>query len=190
MNDFFLVSCRNEFMENARLLIFETYCRIHQTIDISTLAQKLDMDQDAAARWIVNLIRNAHLDAKIDSAANHVIMGTQNPSMYALAHPLARPCFRDGPRSVLTEPRHSYQQVIDKTKSLSFRTHVLANNLDKYVVRHVLFNLLMTPLSRLVQCTHPPKFVIITAERRRRQGSGLRSNHSGLRLASPLPTNK
>jgi translation initiation factor 3 subunit E len=83
MNDFFLVSCRNEFMENARLLIFETYCRIHQTIDISTLAQKLDMDQDAAERWIVNLIRNAHLDAKIDSAANHVIMGTQNPGMYA-----------------------------------------------------------------------------------------------------------
>jgi translation initiation factor 3 subunit E len=98
MNDFFLVSCRNEFMENARLLIFETYCRIHQTIDISTLAQKLDMDQDAAERWTVNLIRNAHLDAKIDSAANHVIMGTQNPSMYAPAHPLARPCFRDGPR--------------------------------------------------------------------------------------------
>ncbi len=98
MNDFFLVSCRNEFMENARLLIFETYCRIHQTIDISTLAQKLDMDQDAAERWIVNLIRNAHLDAKIDSAANHVIMGTQNPSMYAPACPSARPCFRDGPR--------------------------------------------------------------------------------------------
>jgi len=106
-NDFFLVSCRNEFMENARLLIFETYCRIHHTIDISTLAQKLDMDQDDAEQWIVNLIRNAHLDAKIDSAANHVIMGTQNPGVY--------------------------QQVIDKTKSLSFRTHVLANNLEKYL---------------------------------------------------------
>jgi translation initiation factor 3 subunit E len=106
-NDFFLVSCRNEFIENARLLVFETYCRIHQTIDISTLAQKLDMDQDAAERWIVNLIRNAHLDAKIDSAANHVIMGTQNSSIY--------------------------QQVIDRTKSLTFRTHVLASNLEKYL---------------------------------------------------------
>lgn len=52
-------------------------------VPTSTLAQKLDMDQDAAERWIVNLIRNAHLDAKIDSAANHVIMGTQNPGVYA-----------------------------------------------------------------------------------------------------------
>jgi hypothetical protein len=71
-------------------------------------------------------------------------MGTQNPSMYAPARPLS--CSRRA-SSVLTEPRHSYQQVIDKTKSLSFRTHVLANNLDKYVVRPSPFNLLITPLS-------------------------------------------
>ena len=29
-NDFFLVDCANDFMENARLFIFETFCRIHQ----------------------------------------------------------------------------------------------------------------------------------------------------------------
>ena len=82
MNDFFLVSCRDEFIENARLFIFETYCRIHQVIDISMLAEKLNMDVVAAEKWIVNMIRNARLDAKIDSAKNHVIMGTQYPSMY------------------------------------------------------------------------------------------------------------
>lgn len=31
-------------MENARLLIFETYCRIHQCIDLQMLADKLNMD--------------------------------------------------------------------------------------------------------------------------------------------------
>ena len=36
-----------------------TYCRM--------LAEKLDMSPDDAERWIVNLIRNARLDAKIDS---------------------------------------------------------------------------------------------------------------------------
>ncbi len=41
------------------------------------------MEQDAAERWIVNLIRNAQLDAKIDSANNQIIMGTQYPTMYA-----------------------------------------------------------------------------------------------------------
>jgi translation initiation factor 3 subunit E len=105
MNDFFLVACRDEFIENARLFIFETYCRIHQIIDIGMLAEKLNMDQDSAERWIVNLIRNARLDAKIDSKNNTVIMGAQNPSVY--------------------------QKVIEKTKGLSFRSYVLANSLAK-----------------------------------------------------------
>jgi len=33
-NDFFLVACRSEFIENARLSIFETFCRVHQCISI------------------------------------------------------------------------------------------------------------------------------------------------------------
>jgi len=105
VTDFFLVACREEFIDNARLFIFETFCRIHQCIDIGSIGEKLNMDQDAAERWIVNLIRNARLDAKIDSKANHVIMGAQYPSVY--------------------------QKVIEKTKGLSFRSYVLANNLAK-----------------------------------------------------------
>jgi len=105
-NDFFLVACKNEFLENARLFIFENYCRIHQCIDIGMMAQKLNMDEESAEKWIVNLIRNARLpDAKIDSAANQVIIGPQNPSIY--------------------------QQVIEKTKGLCFRTYVLANNVER-----------------------------------------------------------
>jgi len=34
-NDFFLVAAKEDFIENARLFIFETYCRIHQRIDIA-----------------------------------------------------------------------------------------------------------------------------------------------------------
>jgi len=105
MDDFFLVSTRDEFIENARLFIFETYCRIHNVIDVGMLAEKLNLDKDSAEKWIVNLIRNARLDAKIDSKANTVIMGTQYPSVY--------------------------QKVIEKTKGLSFRSSVLANNLAK-----------------------------------------------------------
>eukprot|EP01112_Ceratiomyxa_fruticulosa_P016080 TRINITY_DN4823_c0_g4_i1.p1 TRINITY_DN4823_c0_g4~~TRINITY_DN4823_c0_g4_i1.p1 ORF type:complete len:478 (-),score=110.46 TRINITY_DN4823_c0_g4_i1:67-1500(-) len=103
-NDFFLVACGDEFIENARLFIFETYCRIHQKIDIPMLATKLNMKHEHAERWIVNLIRNARLDAKIDSAQNQVVMGAQFPSVYQL--------------------------VIEKTKGLSFRSHVLANTVS------------------------------------------------------------
>lgn len=105
LNDFFLVACLDDFIENARLFIFETFCRIHQCISISMLAEKLNMTPEEAERWIVNLIRNARLDAKIDSKLGHVVMGTQAPSVY--------------------------QQVIEKTKGIMSRTQELARNIEK-----------------------------------------------------------
>ncbi len=104
-NDFFLVSQQDAFIENARLFIFETYCRIHNTISISMLAEKLNMVSDKAEEWIVNLIRNARLDAKIDSQEGHVVMATQVPSIY--------------------------HQVIEKTKDLPLRSRLMSENIDK-----------------------------------------------------------
>jgi len=106
-NDFFLVACKNDFIENARLLVFELFCRIHQCIRIDMLAEKLDMSYEEAERWIVDLIRQAKLDAKIDSKAGHVVMGTQAVS--------------------------PYQQLIDKTNNLTFRTQMLATNIEKRI---------------------------------------------------------
>lgn len=100
--DFFLSNFKEEFLENARLFIFETYCRIHKCIDIKMLAERLNMDQEAAEKWIANLILNARLNAKIDSQSGTVIMGTQ------------------------TQSTHS--QLIEKAKALSARTFVLANH--------------------------------------------------------------
>eukprot|EP01121_Diplochlamys_sp_Union-15-3_P015111 TRINITY_DN4930_c0_g6_i1.p1 TRINITY_DN4930_c0_g6~~TRINITY_DN4930_c0_g6_i1.p1 ORF type:complete len:459 (+),score=80.65 TRINITY_DN4930_c0_g6_i1:85-1377(+) len=94
-NDYFLKNCKDEFIENARLFIFETYCKIHSCMDINMLAKRLDMNVTDAERWIVNLIRNAKLDAKIDSAAGTVLISTNQPPLY--------------------------QQLIDKTKSLSLK---------------------------------------------------------------------
>ena len=53
------------------------------------------MTTEEAERWIVNLIRNAKLDAKIDSKQGTVVMGVETNS--------------------------PYQQLIEKTKALSFR---------------------------------------------------------------------
>ncbi|KAJ3057563.1 Eukaryotic translation initiation factor 3 subunit E [Rhizophlyctis rosea] len=104
-NDFFLVATREDFIENARLFIFETYCRIHQCIDIKALSEKLNMDEVEGEKWIVNLIRNARMDAKIDAKTNTVIMGTQYQSVH--------------------------QQVIERTRGLSFRSSLLASNIEK-----------------------------------------------------------
>jgi translation initiation factor 3 subunit E len=51
------------------------------------------------------LIRNARLDAKIDSQANQILLGAQ-----------------------VTSP---YQQLIDKTKGLALRGVVLSNGLER-----------------------------------------------------------
>lgn len=100
-NDFFLTAIKDEFLENARLFVFETYCRIHQCIDIKMLSERLNMDQEAAERWITNLILNARLNAKIDSKSGTVVMGTQVQSVH--------------------------EQLIEKAKGLSVKTFMLAN---------------------------------------------------------------
>jgi len=69
------------------------------------LAEKLNMDPEDAERWIVNLIRNARLDAKIDSKLGHVVMGTQ--------------------------PMSPYQQLIEKINSLSVRSEALTSLVEK-----------------------------------------------------------
>ena len=69
------------------------------------LADKLNMGAEEAERWIVNLIRNASLDAKIDSQQGTVVMGTQALS--------------------------PYQIIIEKTKNLFNRTQTLAQNSEK-----------------------------------------------------------
>ncbi|XP_011182366.1 eukaryotic translation initiation factor 3 subunit E [Zeugodacus cucurbitae] len=105
LNDFFIVACLSEFVEDARLMIFETFCRIHQCITISMLADKLNMKPSEAECWIVNLIRNARLNAKIDSKLGHVVMGTQ--------------------------PLSPYQQLVEKIDSLSMRSEHLAGLIER-----------------------------------------------------------
>ncbi|GBG00265.1 eukaryotic translation initiation factor 3 subunit E [Raphidocelis subcapitata] len=99
--DYFLTAIKAEFLENARLFVFETYCRIHQCIDIAMLAERLNMDQEAAEKWIANLILNARLNAKIDSKAGTVVMGVQSQSVQ--------------------------EALVEKAKGLSARTFTLAN---------------------------------------------------------------
>mmetsp|Transcript_32288 Transcript_32288/g.67925 ORF Transcript_32288/g.67925 Transcript_32288/m.67925 type:complete len:435 (+) Transcript_32288:264-1568(+) len=103
--DFFLSNSEQDFMKSARLYLFENYCRIHERIDLSMLAKKLNMEQIAAEKWIVKMVSDAQLKAKIDSQSGHVILGVQPPDVY--------------------------QQVIEKTKGLSFRSYVLAQNIEK-----------------------------------------------------------
>jgi translation initiation factor 3 subunit E len=98
--DFFLLGAADQFVDAARHLISESYCKIHQRIDIKDLSTRLGLSQDEGEKWIVNLIRDTRVDAKIDYKAGTVIMN----------HP----------------PQSVYQQVIERTKGGFFRTQVLS----------------------------------------------------------------
>ncbi|EIN13074.1 eukaryotic translation initiation factor 3 subunit 6 [Punctularia strigosozonata HHB-11173 SS5] len=100
-NDFFLGEFREDFLENARYLISEAYCRIHQKIDISDLSQRLNLAPEEGEKWIVNLIRETRMgaDAKIDLEKNVIHIN----------------------RTALPV----YQTVIEKTRGLAFRAQAM-----------------------------------------------------------------
>jgi len=98
--DFFFVASADSFLDAARHLISESYCKIHQRIDIKDLSTRLGLSHAEGEKWIVNLIRDTRVDAKIDYQAGTVLMN----------HP----------------PVNVYQQVIERTKGGFFRTQVLS----------------------------------------------------------------
>lgn len=96
-NDFFLSAIAPQFLDCARHLISELYCRIHQRIDVAQLSERLNLSPEQGEKWIANLIQGTKMDAKIDESEGAVIMNHPAPSVY--------------------------QQVIEKTKGLTFRSN-------------------------------------------------------------------
>ncbi|KAF5795929.1 putative eukaryotic translation initiation factor 3 subunit E [Helianthus annuus] len=105
-SNYTVVPLKDEFLENARLFIFETYCRIHERIDMGVLAEKLNLNYEDAERWILNLIRTSKLDAKINTQTGTVVMEPIHPNVY--------------------------EQLIDHTKGLSGRTYKLVSQLMEH----------------------------------------------------------
>jgi len=106
-SDYFLAEYVDDFIEHGRVLMFEMFCKIHQKIKIETIAEKLNMTQEDAELWIVELIRNARLDAKIDSESGTIVMDN--------------------------DPVVPYRQILTKTHDLAMRSSVLINNLENKV---------------------------------------------------------
>ncbi|KAG6850258.1 hypothetical protein H0H93_015810 [Arthromyces matolae] len=100
-DDFFLGEFRDEFLDNARYLISEAYCRIHQKIDIADLSKRLNLSHDEGEKWIVNLIRETRMgaEAKIDLEKN--VIEINRPALPV------------------------YQTIIEKTRGLALRTQAL-----------------------------------------------------------------
>lgn len=104
-NDFFIGDHADEFIESARFLVSEAYCRIHQRVDIADLSNRLNMTKEEGEKWIVNLIRDTRADAKIDFKEGMVYMNQTNSAIY--------------------------QTVIEKTRGFTFRTAAMGQAMDR-----------------------------------------------------------
>ncbi|GAA5906592.1 hypothetical protein JCM6882_008069 [Rhodosporidiobolus microsporus] len=103
-DDFFLEPYKAEFVENARYLVSEAYCKIHRRIDIGELSDRLGLTREEGERWIVDLVRDARLDAKIDLKQNIVQMNHSEQPVY--------------------------QTVIEKSRGLLFRSQAMVSAME------------------------------------------------------------
>jgi translation initiation factor 3 subunit E len=124
-DDFFLGEFREQFLDNARYLISEAYCQIHQRIDIEwvgstrfqrmiwrrlrDLLERLNLSKDEGEKWIVNLIRETRMgaDAKIDLEKVHILSAF--PLRSLLTHH-----FSQNVIEIHRLPLPIYQSVIEK----------------------------------------------------------------------------
>jgi len=78
-NDFFLYDFADSFKESARVLIFETYSKLHSVVSLEKLSHLLNLDIDATELWVVSIIRNPRdIEARIDSARGCVVFNSNH----------------------------------------------------------------------------------------------------------------
>jgi translation initiation factor 3 subunit E len=109
--DPFLGSYRHLFLEEASVLYFEAYCRVHEVIDVALVQEikKIDgpsLSVEQAKAWVNELIRQNRIDAKIHSD-NRIIVDCTFPSLH--------------------------QKVIDRTKAFASRSAFMLAALDRVV---------------------------------------------------------
>jgi len=106
--DFFLGYYKyDRFINCARVLMFETFCKVHSQISISDMNQVMELSgsEDMGERRILELLQETHSSGKIDTSKNQIIMTHSHTNIY--------------------------QQIIGKTKNLSDRTTQLMEQVEK-----------------------------------------------------------
>lgn len=110
-NDFFLQKFGDRFTHEARVLICEMYCTINRRVDLSMLSSKLQLSEEEAEKWMVQMVRGSashsasSIDAKINSSEKQVIMAAYSKS--------------------------TQQMVADRTSELTQRTAAMASAMEK-----------------------------------------------------------
>ena len=111
--DFFLNGHAQTYIDGARAMIAETYFKVHDATSTSALVVDLLGFEhgEEGERWLVSLIRDARIDARLDFEQGIVRVQKQFPGVH--------------------------QMVIERTKGVQFRTTVMATKLEKRKSRKI-----------------------------------------------------
>eukprot|EP01016_Furgasonia_blochmanni_P036700 TRINITY_DN421_c0_g1_i16.p1 TRINITY_DN421_c0_g1~~TRINITY_DN421_c0_g1_i16.p1 ORF type:complete len:131 (+),score=37.90 TRINITY_DN421_c0_g1_i16:65-457(+) len=98
----------------------------YNTLEISMVATYLEVSREDAEVWIVNLIRNANIEAKIDSERGLIVITNQIPNIY------------DKVENLFLQTQKLIQislQIMNKTRDLVPRTNILTNNIKRFYTK-------------------------------------------------------
>ncbi|WFC99231.1 eukaryotic translation initiation factor 3 subunit E [Malassezia yamatoensis] len=104
--DFFLQDHVSEFVENARCMITEAYCRIYKDVSIADLAKHLNLSEEQGKEWITKLANDGKTDMKMEIKDDTLHFNQSRPVLY--------------------------QSVIDKTRGITLRTSAVFQALDRH----------------------------------------------------------
>jgi PCI domain len=62
-------------VENCKKMYFEVYCKMYNSVDLTTVATFLGIDKESAEIWIVNLLRKNNISARMSDAGDCIYIG-------------------------------------------------------------------------------------------------------------------
>lgn len=82
--DFFLHSISDDFVYNARVLMFEVYTHIHSIVEISALADLLTFkNTQEGQEWVVNFAKKSRPESVTDLENDVIVMNTEVKTTFA-----------------------------------------------------------------------------------------------------------
>jgi len=88
--DYFLADMKEELVNSAQMMVFDDYLKIHKTVSIPAVAEKLGMDNDKAEVWLVTLIQESKIEAEIDSVEKTITIQNATSGKAAAANSVHR----------------------------------------------------------------------------------------------------
>ena len=144
-HDYFLAgAAEREILENARVMLFETYCTIHSRVEIARLQKEVDLTKEVRVDKDGEIIieseeeeKKRAAQAEAEGAAGAATAGGMTGDDSVLVS-LLRACHVNGRIDsyhghllMLGDVPSVYQQVIDRTKSAAYRSTQLSQQLQK-----------------------------------------------------------